>query len=330
MRHARVLAIAGLAVVATAVAYAAQDSGTPPVADSAPVEEAATQAEGAPAPAEPAGEIDPFAYAAPVDLGTTHWGDPATGEALSSACIACHNGDGNSVVDAYPRTAGQSERYMARQISLIASGQRTSGAVIAMVPFVNALGAQDMRDLGAYFSRQTGHAGTADETLITGKGPYEGMKFYEIGQRLYRGGDRTRDIPACIACHGPSGGGNPGAAYPRVGGQHAPYVVQRLQEYRTGVTEEKDPSYFNIMSQIAHGLTDQEIDALASYLQGLHSAQDDIIYNVASAAAVQTAAPEEPAPAAEQPTGSAQPADDAAPATDAEPAASESPASQQS
>ena len=140
----------------------------------------------------------------------------------------------------YPRIAGQSERYVAHQMALIASGQR-GGMAVAMVPFVQDLTPQDMRDIGAYFATQKAGAGLADDGLIA-DGAYKGMKFYEVGQQLYRGGDAARGIPACMACHGPSGAGNPGPAYPHVGGQHQDYVARRLQEYRTGTSTEKDPA----------------------------------------------------------------------------------------
>ena len=78
-----------------------------------------------------------------------------------------------------------------------------------------------------------------------------------------------------MACHGPTGAGNPGPAYPHVGGQQQAYVVRRLQEYQAGTTTEKDASHFNIMAQVAHPLTEQEIQALGSYLQGLHDRADD-------------------------------------------------------
>ncbi|MDR2873120.1 MAG: c-type cytochrome [Xanthomonadaceae bacterium] len=324
MRHARVFAIAGLTVVITAAAYAAQTSGTPSISDEAPVvEETAI-------PVEDVTAADAEAPVREINLRATHWGDPIAGRDKAATCIACHSTDGNSVADIYPRTAGQSEIYMARQIALIATGQRTSGLSIAMLPFVSDMEAQDMRDLGAFFSRQRNVAsGSADDTVITG-GPYEGMKVYEVGQKLYRGGNKARNIPACIACHGPTGAGNPGAAYPRIGGQFASYTERRLQEYRTGVTEEKDPSFFNIMATVSHSLTDQEIEALSSYMQGLHNTAQDI----ALVASMKTAATPTAAPEATEPTPEPAPEPDSQPAPNADGSAAPdtpaSPASQQS
>ncbi|XQA62068.1 c-type cytochrome [Xanthomonas sacchari] len=270
MRHARVLAFAGLAVsVAAAVAFA--QTSVVPIPDHAPVR--TTPLEG--------------------DIGKAAWGDPKAGQAKAAACAACHGADGNPAIAMYPRIAGQVERYSARQMALIAHGERTSGAVAAMVPFVQPLSAQDMRDIGAYFATQKAGAGIADDAVIA-DGPYAGMKFYEVGQQMYRGGDATRGIPACMACHGPAGAGNPGPAYPHLGGQHADYVARRLQEYQAGTTQERDPTMFKIMAQVAKPLTDQEIKALGSYLQGLHDRADDA---AAAQAAPAAATPQQPAPA---------------------------------
>ena len=275
MRHARVLVLAGLAAaVVGAVAFA--QTTVAPLPDNAPVEVAPLE----------------------IDLSKTTWGDATAGQAKAAACAACHGADGNPSIPSYPRIAGQSERYTAHQMALIASGQR-GGMAVAMVPFVQDLSPQDMRDIGAYFATQKSGAGLADDSLIA-DGAYKGMKFYEVGQQLYRGGDAARGIPACMACHGPSGAGNPGPAYPHVGGQHQDYVARRLQEYRAGTSTEKDPALFNVMAQVTHSLTDQEIQALATYLQGLHDRADDAAVGSTSApAAAAPAAAATPAAAAE-------------------------------
>lgn len=251
MRHARVLAFAALAVPVVAAVALAQ-TAVNPVPDNTPVRVAPLE----------------------IDLSKTRWGDPKAGQAKAAACAACHGPDGNPAVDIYPRIAGQSERYIAHQMALIADGQRSSGAVAAMLPFVQDLSPQDMRDIGAYFATQKAGAGLADDSRVA-EGPYKDLKFYEIGQKLYRGGDPARGIPACMACHGPAGAGNPGPAYPHIGGQHAAYVARRLQEYQSGQTSQTDRHLFDIMAQVTHALTEQEIQALSSYLQGLHDRADD-------------------------------------------------------
>ncbi len=251
MRHARIWGLSGLAVAAVGMVAYAQTTVIP-VPDNAPVQSAPLE----------------------VDLAKTQAGDAKAGQGKAAACAACHGADGNPSDPQYPRIAGQSERYTAHQLALFASGERTTGMAAVMAPFAQALRPQDMRDVGAYFATQKAGAGLADDSLLT-EGPYKDMKFYQVGQQLYRAGDASRGIPACMACHGPTGAGNPGPAYPHVGGQQQDYVLRRLQEYRAGTTSQKDPALFNIMAQVTHSLSDQEIQALASYLQGLHDRADD-------------------------------------------------------
>lgn len=245
MRPARVYGLAGLAcLAAVAVAYA---QSTPiAVPDNAPVQ------------------------AVPLDEKPATWGDAKAGQTKAAACAACHGLDGNPSDPQYPRLAGMPERYTAGELVLFKHGERTSGMAAIMVPFASMLSAQDMRDVGAWFASQRASAGIADDTLIVA-GPNQGMKFYEVGQRLYRAGDAARGIPACTACHGPSGAGNPGPAYPAVHGQQSAYVARRLEEYRGGTTTIKDATKFNLMARVAKSLTDEEIQSLGSYLQGLHA-----------------------------------------------------------
>jgi cytochrome c553 len=251
MRHARVLGYAGIAAFAVAAVAFAQTKVTP-------------------VPPDAAVQAAPLVEAKPV------WGDVKRGGTKAGTCAACHGLDGNPTDPQYPRLAGQSERYVAHQLAMFKSGERNTGMAAVMKPFADALSAQDMRDLGAYFATQKAGAGVADDTVIAA-GPNKDMKFYEVGQRLFRQGDATRGIPACMACHGPAGHGNPGPAYPSIAGQQAAYAQRRLEEYRTGTTTAQDAKLFNVMASVAKPLTDEEIQSLASYLQGLHGRSDEAV-----------------------------------------------------
>lgn len=274
MRQARVYGIAALALAAIAAAAFAQTTVTP-LPDKEPIQ---------------ATPIDANAIS---DLAKAKWGDPKAGAAKAGACAACHGLDGQATADPklYPRLAGQSERYIAKELALFKSGQRVNAL---MQPYAMPLTAQDMRDLGAYYATLKSGAGIADDTEIAA-GPNKGKKFFEVGQQLFRAGDTARGVPACMACHGPSGLGNPGPAYPHVAGQQAWYVARRLEEYRAGVTTLSDPKDFNIMAAVAKSLTDEEIQSLGSYLQGLHDRADEA--SEAEVAAAKAAAPAAPAPA---------------------------------
>ncbi|MDH7452174.1 c-type cytochrome [Luteimonas composti] len=297
MRHARAIGVAGLAaLVAGAVAFA--QSTVEPLEENPPVE---------------VSSLDASALAA---LKQTHAGDPENGATLAGTCAACHGLDGNPPEGLpYPRIAGQSERYISQQLALFKSGERNTGLAAAMIPFATPLSPQDMRDLGAFFATKSPGAGIADDGLVEG-GAYDGMKFYEIGQQLYRTGDAARGVPACLACHGPAGQGNPGPAYPAVAGQESAYVERRLQGYRSGETSLGDRHLFDIMAEVAAPLTDQEIQALASYLQGLHQRPD-----AATLAAIESARASAPAPApATEAAPEAAPAEGEQPTTDEAPA----------
>ncbi|VXC15869.1 Cytochrome C [Luteimonas sp. 9C] len=307
MRHARVIGIAGLVVIAVgAVAFA--QSTVQPLPD---------------APAVETRNIDDNAVA---ELTKTTHGDPQKGAQLAGACAACHGLDGNAEADPslYPRIAGQSERYLARQLALFKSGERVNAI---MQPFAMPLSAQDMRDLGAHFAQQTSGAGIADDAVVEA-GPYKGMKFFEVGQKLFRSGDTERGIPACMACHGPAGSGNPGPAYPHVGGQQAWYSSSRLYAYREGQTTEADKHLFNVMAAVAKSLTDEEIEAVSSYMQGLHARPDPAMLAAIEAQAASMPAPAVPAAEQAVPATDAtadEALDEAAPAPAAEPAPAPAP-----
>jgi cytochrome c553 len=186
-------------------------------------------------------------------------GDAVAGQAKAAVCAACHGADGNSVVPNWPKIAGQHADYLQRQLSLIKAGDRT---VVEMAGIVISLSEQDMADLAAYFSSQTASPGLTDEALRAS------------GERLYRGGNPETDIPACTSCHGPAGEGNPLSGYPHLAGQHSVYTEKMLTGFRAGTTWGAEDASSKIMTDVAKRLTDAEIKAVASYIQGLHSVEE--------------------------------------------------------
>lgn len=266
----RILAVG--AMFALAGAALAQTAQAPAATPTAP---AATATAPAAAPA-PGAEVTPTAEAAvavaaalPAD-GPAGPGDAKAGEGKAAACAACHSADGNSADPQYPKLAGQHERYIARQLALYKSGERDNAI---MLGFAATLSSQDMRDIGAYFAQQVVTPGVADESLIA-EGPNAGRKFYAVGEKLYRSGDAARGIPACAACHGPTGSGVPGPTWPALHAQHAQYTAVQLRAFRDGAIWGKEANANAIMAGVARNLTDEEIDSLSSYVQGLHNVID--------------------------------------------------------
>jgi len=186
-------------------------------------------------------------------------GDPEAGEAKSQVCAACHGADGNSAVAVWPKIAGQHPEYLARQTRMVRDQQRV---VAQMYPMVMNLTDEDIDDLSAYYAAQTLAPGVADEALV------------DLGRSIYEAGNEESGVPACAACHGPVGNGIPGAHYPVVRAQHADYTADRLTRYRNGEVNGGDDPYSRIMAGVAANLTDEEITAVSSYIEGLHRDQD--------------------------------------------------------
>ncbi len=179
-------------------------------------------------------------------------GDAAAGKQKSAACVACHGADGNSANGEWPKLAGQNVKYLVKQLQEFKAGDRANPIMSGMAA---PLSDQDMADLAAYFTNQKVAPGEADPQLV------------EAGQALYKGGNLTSGLSACMACHGPSGAGNPEAGFPSIAGQHAQYTETQLKAFRS-MQRANDPG--QMMRNIAMKMTDAEIKAVAFYIQGLH------------------------------------------------------------
>lgn len=193
-----------------------------------------------------------------ISLPVLAMGDADAGQGKAAICAACHGMDGNSVIPNWPKIAGQHSSYLERQLGLIKGGIRP---VPEMAGIVVALSDQDLADMAAYYSSQTTSAGLTDEALRTS------------GEQLYRAGNSDTDIPACMSCHGPAGKGNPLSGYPSIAGQHSVYSEKMLNGFRAGTTWGDDDANSKIMTDVTKRLTDAEIKAVASYVQGLHAAE---------------------------------------------------------
>ncbi|MES2870238.1 MAG: c-type cytochrome [Pseudomonadota bacterium] len=185
--------------------------------------------------------------------GTAVVGDAAAGQAKTAVCAACHGPDGNSMAPNFPKLAGQGDRYLLKQLHEIKDGKRQ---VLEMTGLLTNLNDQDLADIAAYYSSQKNSVGAADPALV------------ERGQALFRGGDLEKGLPACTGCHSPDGQGNAAAGFPHLGGQHASYIEKQLTDFREG--DRTNDGDTMIMRGIAAKLSNKDIKALASYIQGLH------------------------------------------------------------
>lgn len=176
--------------------------------------------------------------------------DPAKGKVLvEQVCAACHGADGNSVAAANPSLAGQHADYIVKQLTEFKSGARKNPIMMGMAA---PLSPEDMKNVGAYFSEQKIKPREAAD-----------KKLLPEGQKIFKGGVASTKIPACMACHGPNGAGIP-AQYPRLGGQHAGYIVAQMTAFRSG-----ERANNTVMRDIALKMTDAQIKAVAEYISGL-------------------------------------------------------------
>ena len=180
-------------------------------------------------------------------------GDAESGKKLVATCAACHGEDGNSLAGIWPSLAGQNYKYLLKQLRLVKSGERE---IVEMVGKLDNLSDQDLKDISAFYSDQKNKIGQVKIDKL------------ELGKKLYYSGNLDKGVPACTACHSPRGLGNAPAAYPLLSGQQPDYVAKALRDYRSGERLNEDPS--KIMISIAYKLDDNEIEALSSFVHGLH------------------------------------------------------------
>ena len=183
--------------------------------------------------------------------------DPAKGQQIAGqVCAACHAADGNSTIATNPKLAGQSAEYLIKQLTDLAkpAGDKNGRENPVMSGFAMTLSDSDRRSVAAYFSSQAPRPEVAHD-----------KETVELGQKIYRTGIPEKAVPACAGCHGPAGAGLP-VLYPRIGGQHAEYVVAQLKAFREGSRRNSLP-----MQQISFRMSDPEISAVADFAAGLRS-----------------------------------------------------------
>jgi cytochrome c553 len=172
--------------------------------------------------------------------------DAAAGKNKTLVCSACHGVDGNSVVPSFPKLAGQNERYLIKQMNDINSDARP---VPTMAGQLTSMSDEDIANIAAYYASQSASGGQADPDKVA------------LGAKVYRGGVSETGVAACGACHGARGGGNAPAGFPALAGQNT------LEENANGRTNDGDA---RMMRDTALRMTDNEIDAVASFIAGLH------------------------------------------------------------
>lgn len=167
-----------------------------------------------------------------------------------TTCSVCHGPGGRSDSSNFPRLAGQHEDYLENQLKAFRDHTRSDeDAKNYMWGWARALSDADIVAIGDYYQDQTPAKGIPVAPVLE-----------ERGRKIYEQGLPTRAVPACIACHGPGAAGN--GSIPRLAGQHASYLEKQLRVFHT----ELRPGAVAMMA-ITKGLSDDDMEALAGYLQ---------------------------------------------------------------
>jgi len=183
---------------------------------------------------------------------TAQAGDAASGKQLSASCAACHGSDGNSPAASFPKLAGLGEKYLLKQLKDFKSGARANPIMAGQVAVLNE---SQMGDVAAYYASQTRSVGYAAKDKVA------------LGEKIFRAGNKATGVPACLACHGADGQGMSAAGFPALGGQHGDYIKAQLVAFQE---DKRTNDASKVMRDIAGRMSNKEVSAVSSYIQGLH------------------------------------------------------------
>lgn len=175
---------------------------------------------------------------------------------VQQVCSLCHGIDGNSISPNFPRLAGQTPEYLTSQLEKFKAHQRLDPPGYEyMWGLSRSLTEEQIKGLAAYFSKQT----PAPNSIV------DATQLAQ-GKRIFENGVPEKEAAPCVACHGPNAQGL--ATFPRLAGQHQDYLVKQLHVFQSTEWRPDTP-----MKQITHLLNDQEMEAVAGYLQSFQVVQ---------------------------------------------------------
>jgi cytochrome c553 len=172
-------------------------------------------------------------------------------------CSNCHGAQGISESPNFPNLAAQTPLYLEAQLKSFKSHGRSDPAGFEYMWGISArLSDEQISGLAAYFSSQSPAPGKS-----------QNPKLVKDGQSIFEQGIAANNTPACSSCHGAKGEGM--QQFPRLAGQHADYIVKQLLVFQR--TNERPEG--SMMKTVAHGLTPENIESVAAYLEAMPSAQ---------------------------------------------------------
>ena len=171
------------------------------------------------------------------------------------ACTTCHGAHGVTSNQAYfPRIAGKPAQYLFNQLQNFKEGRRHYGLMVGMVEHLSDAYLLEMAQYFAHLDLPY-----LPPTPLKNKVSQASL---ELGKTLALQGDKTRNIPACAACHGAAlMGAQP--AMPALLGLPRDYLAAQLGAWQTGLRRAHAP---DCMGRIAKLLKPADVDAVANWL----------------------------------------------------------------
>lgn len=178
-------------------------------------------------------------------------------QAKIAYCENCHGVAARGFHGYYPipRLAGQQPAYIKNQLEAFAEHRRTNNIMFNVAHVLSP----------AILDALTESFHNLNPKPLTTAAPED---LIAAGKKIYQEGLTKSDVPPCAGCHGPEAKGD--GQFPRLAGQLNDYVVDKL----TNWTKERgqnpaNPDSSAIMAPIAHSLNQQQIEAVAAYLNHL-------------------------------------------------------------
>jgi cytochrome c553 len=173
-----------------------------------------------------------------------------------SMCVACHGVRGQGTPAGVPRLAGQNADYLAHALSMFKAGTRKSPI---MQPVAAGLDDARMRALAVYFARQ--------KVPLPGARAAFSPRLRSAGKQLAEAG--AGNVAACFSCHAAKGAGS-GARYPRIAGEPAQFVIDRIHEFQARARNAAPQP--GTMTAVAATMDENQVQAAAAYLSQLAGA----------------------------------------------------------
>jgi cytochrome c553 len=186
---------------------------------------------------------------APLALAAT--ANAADVAATVQTCATCHGVNGRSVSPTFPNLAAQTSPYLEAQLKAFKDESRADpDAQAYMWGMAAQLSDAMISELGAYFAKQTAAPGKPGDSALIKR-----------GKLVFEEGVPARQIPPCASCHGAHGEGM--ATFPRLAGQHAPYLLKQLLVIQNALRNAP------VMHGVIKDLNKEQMLAVVAYLESI-------------------------------------------------------------